>query len=784
MCKLDVQGKRIHITGIVQGVGFRPFVFDLAQRLGLTGWIRNTSAGVDIDVDGSPEHLTIFASALMDEAPPLAHIDEIQISKRKPDGFTSFDIVPSTSIPGAFQPISPDVSVCDDCLSELFDPEDRRHRYPFINCTNCGPRFTIIKDIPYDRPLTTMAPFEMCSACAAEYQDPANRRFHAQPVACHQCGPQVWLEDSGSNKKITRQEEAIQQARKRILQGQVVAIRGLGGFHLACDAANQAAVSLLRERKLRVDKPFALMMPSLDVVRKNACLSPAEQELLTSREKPIVILSRRPDSPLAANIAPGQNNIGVMLPYTPLHHLLLEPAAGFPEILVMTSGNLSEEPIATGVQEAIERLSNLADCFLFHDREIEIRCDDSVVRVFPIVAAKSEIRIQKKLKEIYPLRRARGYAPFPVRLPWRCPPILAGGAELKNSFCLTRDHYGILSHHIGDLENFETLTAFESGITHFEKLFRLKPEALAYDLHPNYLASRYILDRAKAEDIPAVGVQHHHAHIASAMAEHGFGGEEKVIGFSFDGTGYGPDGAIWGGEVLVSDYDGYDRAFHLDYTPLPGGDRAVREPWRFALAWLDKASIPWDEWIPSVVHGSSLTDPFLDPLELLRRQLDSGVNCLPTSSIGRLFDAAASLMGLRHKVNFEAQSAIELEAIVDKMELSAYTINLEGDLIDPRQMLADLLADVKNNVPLPVVAARFHNGLAQTVLEISQDIRRNSGLHQVVLSGGVWQNVALLARTIPLLKREGFEITIHRQVPANDGGLSLGQAVIAARHFQ
>jgi hydrogenase maturation protein HypF len=526
------------------------------------------------------------------------------------------------------------------------------------------------------------------------------------------------------------------------------------------------------------------MMPNLAVVEKHVFLSPAEREMLISREKPIVILTRRPNSSLPSDIAPGQDTIGVMLPYTPLHHLLLEPAAGFPESLVMTSGNLSEEPIATGVQEARLRLSDLADCFLFHDRDIQTRCDDSVVRAFPLPDLNKEDQYNRGQQELYPLRRARGYAPFPIQLPWGCPTILAGGAELKNSFCFTRDRYGILSHHIGDLENFETLNAFESCIVHYEKLFRLKPEALAYDLHPNYLATRYILERSKAEDIPAFGVQHHHAHIASAMAEHGMSGREKVIGFSFDGTGYGTDGAIWGGEVLLADYDSFERSFHLDYTPLPGGDKAIQEPWRFALAWLYKADIPWSEAIPPVNHGMSIANSLLNPIDLLRRQLESGINCPPTSSMGRLFDAVASLIGLRHQVNFEAQAAVELEALVDKMESSAYSIDLVGNKIDPRQMLGDILADVSNRVPLPIIAARFHNGLAQMVLDISLEIRSHYALNQVVLSGGVWQNVTLLARTIPLLRREGFAITIHRRVPANDGGLSLGQAVIAASHFE
>ena len=764
----DLAGASIHITGIVQGVGFRPFVYGLATRLALTGWVRNTSAGVDISVDGTRDSLECFLRALRDETPPLARIDEFQVIQKQPNGFSSFEIVHSQAIPEAFQPISPDVSICPDCLRELFDPNDRRYRYPFINCTNCGPRFTIIQDIPYDRPKTTMAPFEMCPACAAEYHDPLDRRFHAQPVACPDCGPQVWLETDGSPEQ--KAENAILETRLLLAQGKIVAVKGLGGFHLACDATNLEAVSELRHRKLRVDKPFALMLPDLETVEKHCALKDTERELLLSRERPIVILEKRPNSPIVAEVAPGQSTLGVMLPYTPLHYLLLERQPGYPEALVMTSGNLSEEPIATDNSEARERLASLADAFLMHNREIHTRCDDSVMRVLN----PSQISSNRHHTSMYPLRRARGYAPFPIRLPWKLTSILATGAELKNTFCLTRDHYAFLSHHIGDLENYETLRSFEEGVVHFERLFRVKPEAIAYDLHPNYLSTRYGLTRAEREGLPAVGVQHHHAHIAACMAENGFEGNKPVIGVAFDGTGYGDDGAIWGGEILLSDYAQYQRVYHLAYVPLPGGDKAIREPWRMALAWLEHAGLEWAEDLPPVRQ---------DPLELsvLRHQLQSGLNAPPTSSMGRLFDAISALAGVRQQVNYEAQAAIELEALADPDEVGVYPLEISDEVIDPTPLIQAAVMDLRRGLPVGKIAARFHNGLAGMVLQVCQRLRAHFGVTEVVLSGGVWQNMTLLTRAEALLGRAGFAVYVHRQVPANDGGLALGQAIIADR---
>ncbi len=756
------QSARIHISGIVQGVGFRPFVYNLATRLSLKGWVRNTSAGVDIEVDGERDVLNTFVKALRDEAPTLSHIDELTASFGPANGFPSFDIVHSESIDSAFQPISPDVAVCDDCLRELFDPSDRRYRYPFINCTNCGPRFTIIKDIPYDRPKTTMAGFKLCSDCEREYADPSNRRFHAQPVACPKCGPHVWLEIH--NEQNARDDNAIQKTRRLIAEGKIVAIKGLGGFHLACNATNADSVAELRKRKLRVDKPFALMMPDLEAIEEHCFVTEAERELLKSTARPIVLLRRKSESNICKEVAPLQDFIGVMLPYTPLHYLLLEKADGFPQALVMTSGNVSEEPIATDNDEARQRLPSLADAFLMHNRDIYIRCDDLVVRVFE--------------KEIYPIRRSRGYAPFPVKLPWEVPPLLAAGSELKNTFCFTNKNYAFLSQHIGDMENYETLKSFEQGVEHFEQLFRVKPEAIAYDLHPNYLATRYALERAERENLQAIGVQHHHAHIAACMAEHGLDGSEPVIGVSFDGTGYGEDGAIWGGEFLIADYKSYQRPFHLQYFPLPGGDASIKKPARTVLALLWSLGLEWDGRLVPVAQFNQ------EEQKLLHAQLEKKINTPMTSSMGRLFDAAAALAGVRQIVNYEGQAAIEFEALADPDEAGSYSFGLNQNEVEVRSGMEELIKDFKAGIPVSKISARFHNGLAETVRMTVNQMNRETGIRTVALSGGVWQNFTLIGRTLSLLRTDGFTVYLHRQVPTNDGGLSLGQAIIAASRLR
>jgi hydrogenase maturation protein HypF len=782
-----LRGASIHITGIVQGVGFRPFVYSLAKHFALTGWVRNTSAGVDIEVDGTKSAIDDFLQALKNELPPLARMDDLQVTWRDANGFTTFEIVHSEAVAGAFQPISPDVSLCPDCLRELFDPKDRRYRYPFINCTNCGPRFTIITDIPYDRPNTTMAPFAMCPDCAAEYLNPLDRRFHAQPVACPVCGPHVWLEESNekreksnsllvSHDSFLHDAAAITEAYRLLAEGKIVAIKGLGGFHLACDATNPQAVIELRNRKLRVDKPFALMMPDLETVEKHCFVNDAERELLESRQRPIVLLNRRPESTVAAEVAPWQDTLGVMLPYTPLHYLLLTDDRSLITALVMTSGNLSEEPIATDNDEARQRLASLADAFLMHNRDIRTRCDDSVVRVLndQLSVNSDQSRITDHWSLItYPLRRSRGYAPDPIQLPFDAPALLATGPELKNTFCLTRERYAFLSHHIGDMQNYETLRSFEDGVTHFERLFRIKPEAIAYDLHPNYLSTRYALQRAERDNLPTFAVQHHHAHIAACMAEHGLTGESLLIGVAFDGTGYGEDAAIWGGEFLIADYVGYQRPYHLAYFPLPGGDAAIRRPARTALALLWQLGLDWDERL------APTKDLCYEERKALRVQLERGLNTPLTSSLGRLFDAAAALAGVRQKVNYEAQAAIEFEALADPLEEGEYPFAVNRPEVQPRPAFEALRADVLAGVPLPVISARFHNGLAEMVCEVCCRIRSESKLNAVVLSGGVWQNQLLLARTLARLHREGLQVYIHRWVPTNDGGLALGQAAVA-----
>ena len=753
----DTTTRYIHITGVVQGVGFRPFVYNLATGLGLAGWVLNSSAGVEIEATGPVAALDEFTARLRSDAPPLARIEQVTVEPRPtpvppPTGFA---IRHSEARAGEFIPISPDVAICDDCLRELFDPHDRRYRYPFINCTNCGPRFTIIKDIPYDRPQTTMAPFKMCPDCQAEYDDPANRRFHAQPNACPVCGPQVWLQVGQA--VVAREDEALHAVRDLLRAGAIVAVKGLGGFHLACDATQDGPVARLRERKGRVDKPFALMAFDLAAAERLCFVNEDERRLLTSRERPILLLRRRPDAPVSPLVAPGNRHLGVMLPYTPLHYLLLEPAADFPLALVMTSGNYSEEPIVTDNAEARRRLSGLADAFLFHDREIYARCDDSVTRLF----AGAEL----------PVRRSRGYAPYPVHLPFDGPQVLAVGGELKNTFCLTRDRYAFLSQHIGDMENYETLRFFERMVAQLERTFRIEPQMVVHDKHPAYLTTRY----ARECGLPRRAVQHHHAHIAACMAENGLTGERPVIGVAFDGTGYGDDGAIWGGEFLIADYRGFRRAAHLAYIPLPGGDAAIRRPYRIALAHLWAAGLPWDKGLPPVEAASS------SERRVLARQLEQGVGVVPTSSVGRLFDAVAALIGLRAEINYEAQAAIELENIVRAEERGAYEFGLSGETLDPAPVLRAVIADQRAGVERGRIAARFHNGLARAVLTVCRRIRREEGLEEVALSGGVFQNVTLLQAVVPLLREDGFTVYTHRLVPPNDGGLALGQAAIGIR---
>jgi hydrogenase maturation protein HypF len=784
----DVERRRIFVKGIVQGVGFRPFVFTLAQRLGLMGHVGNNSAGVFIEVEGDAQAIAQFMDELQHRPPPLAMIASVTSEAMPAQGDTAFVIVESEAQPASSTPISPDIALCDDCRRELFDPNDRRYRYPFINCTNCGPRFTIIKDIPYDRPFTTMAAFPMCDECSAEYYDPSNRRFHAQPIACPKCGPQVWFELTthsqplptgegssvlpslweGSGVGLCAGDDAILAAQAALRAGAIIAVKGIGGFHLACAATNDDALRALRERKGRIDKPFAVMAHDVDEVRRFAEVSDDEAKLLLCKERPIVLLGathpelveRRSASHLISPlVAPGNHTVGVMLPYTPLHDLLL---AGIDFPLVMTSGNLSDEPICKDNDEARARLAALADGFLMHNRDIHVWCDDSVVRVF-------------EGREL-PLRRSRGYAPFPIRLTQPMPNTLAAGGELKSTFCLTRDDFAYLSQHIGDMENLETLHAFEKALDHFITLFRATPARIACDLHPGYLSTQWAKRYAGAHSLPLIEVQHHHAHIAGVLAEHGRDLSERAIGIAFDGTGYGADGAIWGGEVLIANALGFRRFAHLKYVPLPGGDSSIKRPYRTALAHLWAAGIAWDEALPCVAQTPSIER------RVLRQQLEKNLNCAPTSSMGRLFDAVAALIGIRQTVTYEAQAAIEMEALCDEAVRDTYAFVLAGAdpvVIDPAPMWREMVSDVKAGVPVATMAAKAHNAVAQLIVDLSVRAREETGLNLVAMSGGVFQNARLMALTAPKLRDAGFEVLTHTKVPPNDGGLSLGQAVIA-----
>jgi hydrogenase maturation protein HypF len=750
--------KEIRVSGIVQGVGFRPFVYRLAMEQGLVGTICNTAAGVTIEVQGPVESIDRFLARLPAEAPALARITGIDVRSLPLDGDTGFRILASRAGEAMHTLISPDVAICDDCLREMLDPADRRYRYPFINCTNCGPRFTIVRDIPYDRPLTSMAVFPMCPACRAEYEDPLNRRFHAQPNACWDCGPRLELLDGAG--KAVRTDDAVAKAAALLREGEIVAVKGLGGFHLAADATNAGAVMRLRERKHRVEKPFAVMVPDVATAERFCELEAAGRELLTGHERPIVLLRAKRPTPIVECVAPFNEYLGVFLPYTPLHHLLFE--RGKFAALVMTSGNVSEEPIATGNDEAVRRLNGLADYFLVHNRDILLRCDDSVVR--PLGGRARQ------------LRRSRGYVPVPVFLDEELPPILAAGGELKNTICLARGNQAFLSQHVGDLENLESYGFFLEAVEHLARILEITPETIAYDLHPDYFSTKWALDQT---GLRLVGVQHHHAHVAACMAENHL--HEKVIGFALDGTGYGTDGRIWGGEVLLADFSGFERAAHLAYVPLPGGAAAIREPWRMAVACL------------SHHFGREFLDrriPFLSEidrpsLELVLRMMARGLNSPLTSSCGRLFDAVAALVGVRNRVNYEAQAAIELEmAALDSKEKRAYPMGLvpegAGWVIDTRPLFEALLADIERQVPLSSVSRRFHNGLVEVFSRLARLIRDRSGLRDACLTGGTFQNVLLHEGLRQSLEAEGFRVFTHAEVPAGDGGLSLGQAMVAA----
>jgi hydrogenase maturation protein HypF len=749
-----VKRAEIKITGIVQGIGFRPFIYGLAEAHSIRGWVLNNEKGVFIDAESEDGNLDVFIQNIPKLAPPLARIESFDIKYLEPLGHTLFEIRKSEEVQEKFVLISPDLATCDSCLSELFSPGNFRYRYPFINCTLCGPRFTILQDIPYDRHKTTMAPFTLCPVCRKEYEDPRDRRFHAQPNACPACGPSLHLEDRA---RQAVPGDPVEKTLDLLAAGRIVAIKGLGGFHLACDARNQDAVSSLRSRKFREDKPFAVMCRDLEEVKEHGEVSEEEEKLLLGVERPVVILRRRKMSPVASAVAPYQDTLGVMLPYSPLHHLLLN---GPLRTLVMTSGNVSDEPISYNNDEASRRLSRIADYFLFHNRKIHMRCDDSVTRIFE--------------GKPYILRRSRGYVPFPIKVSFPLERVLACGGELKNTFCLTRENYAFLSHHIGDLENLETLTSFEEGIEHFKKLFYIEPKAVAYDLHPDYLSTQYALS---IPNIPKIGIQHHHAHIVSAMVENGIEGD--VIGVALDGTGFGLDGTLWGGEFIKANLRDFDRLAHLKKVPMPGGAMAIKEPWRMAMVYLTEA---FGEEATRLRIGL-MKKIDLQKWDILTKTIGKKINSPLTSSMGRLFDAVSSLLSIRDEVRYEGQAAIELEKIADPGVKEEYLFHTEKNLspmtIDPTEMIKGIVRDKIAGVASSIISGRFHRTIASLIIATCEAIRSEHGLSRVVLSGGVFQNILLLSLVVKGLKTSGFDVYTHHLVPTNDGGISLGQAVIA-----
>jgi len=747
---------KIQISGIVQGVGFRPFVFRLAREKRLKGYVCNTSQGVEIEVVGGKVEVERFIQEITTGKPPLARIVDFKVFSLPSLSYSDFTIRESISNSDRSVLISADIAVCDDCLRELFDKDDRRYLYPFINCTNCGPRYTIIKDIPYDREKTTMQPFTMCKPCAAEYHNPSDRRFHAQPNACPQCGPHLTLHN-GEGLPLPC-ANPIQECINLLRQGKIVAIKGIGGFHLAVDATNNFAVALLRERKHREEKPFALMSYSLQEIERYAFITPAERIHLVSKERPIVLLKKKGDSEISPAVAPRSRHWGVMLPYTPLHYLITR---GNFLALVMTSGNLKEEPIAIDNEEAIGRLKGIADYFLVHNRAIYLRSDDSVLKVVgdrPLM-----------------IRRSRGYVPVPLFLKREGKEILACGGELKNTVCLTKGCFAFLSQHIGDLENLQTLDFFEYTINHLKKILEINPKIIAYDLHPEYLSTKFALEQ---KGMKKVGVQHHHAHIASCMAENQI--EEEVIGIALDGAGYGLDGKIWGGEVLLANLKSFRRVGHFCYIPMPGNTLAIKEPWRMALSYL------------YALYGERLGQlklAFLERLDLNKKKLvlqmiERGVNSPLTSSCGRLFDGVASLIGIRDYNTYEGQAAIELEMIVDDRigECYPFLIKTRGNTfeISPLWIVKGVVEDLLAGMPPSFISSKFHNTLINIFKDLCLQGRKRFSVNKVVLSGGVFQNVFLLTGLKRALEEEGFEVYTHSSVPTNDGGISLGQAVIAA----
>jgi hydrogenase maturation protein HypF len=754
------------VRGVVQGVGFRPFVYRLALQNRLAGHIGNDTDGVSIEIEGAGPAIADFLSRLRPEAPPISRIDSVQVDELEPTGESSFAIVHSQVLGQVSTGIPADAATCVDCLRELLDPRDRRFRYPFLNCTNCGPRFTITRRIPYDRPQTSMAAFPMCAACQSEYDDPLNRRFHAQPNACWDCGPHVWLESPDGSPIASA--DPIVQCIEELLAGRIMAIKGIGGFHLAVDATNETAVTRLRERKHRYGKPLAIMVRDLDAARALCDLSEEEAALLTTPARPIALVRARAGNGIAPSVAPGIPWLGIFLPYAPLQHLLF--ADERVQALVMTSANFSEEPIAIDNDEARARLGSIADAFVMHDREILQRCDDSVAA---ILDGASQL-----------LRRARGFVPLGIDMPFDSPPLLAVGGHLKSVFTLARGRFACQSQHLGDLENLTGLDFFTESLAHLMHTFEIDPQAVVHDLHPGYLSTTWAKRWAGEHKVRTIAVQHHHAHIAACMAEHAV--EGPVIGISLDGTGYGTDGRIWGGEVLIAHYDGFERFAHLNYVVMPGGDAAVHEPWRMGFAHLLAAGLSADE--AKQIAGATAQEA-----KLLARMIQRGINAPLTSSLGRLFDAAAAVILNRRKVDYEAQAAIELEgvAIDEPDDTAGYQCALadadwsqrEPMRIDVNPLWHELLRDLQSGVSKPRIAARFHAGVANAFVGVASAAGTATGLSTVVMSGGVMHNRRVTRLLRRMLEAEGFQVVEHRRISPGDGGLSYGQAVIGAARY-
>ncbi|MBC7327816.1 carbamoyltransferase HypF [bacterium] len=736
-------------------MGFRPFVHRLALSLNLKGFARNVPEGLLIEIEGQPHSLEIFIQQLRNSPPPFSIIESISISSLPPVGYEDFKIEKSKE--GDVNTLFPlpDIATCSLCLEEIFSPSERRYFYPFTNCTNCGPRFTIIRNLPYDRERTSMRKFKMCDECREEYEDINDRRYHAQPIACPKCGPHIWLEIDG--KRIY--QNVIDTAVHLLLNGKIVAIKGLGGFHLACNALDEEAVKKLRKRKQRPYKPFAVMVKDIQTAHRYAYISSEEEVLLLSPQAPIVLLRKKEPFQMAPSVAPKNSLIGLFLPYTPLHHILLNKCE-LP--LIMTSGNLSDNPICSSNEEARKNLQGIADAFLFHNRDIVSRCDDSVV-----IVVDSEPRL---------VRRSRGYVPLPLPLPINGEDILACGGDLKNTFCLAKDKWAFLSQHIGDLESADSYEIYKKTIKHFKKLLNIKPKLVVYDLHPSYHSSIF----ARSLQIPSLGVQHHFAHIVSCMVDNEVPLDEKVLGVAWDGTGYGLDGRIWGGEIMLTTYRGFQRLAHLLYIPLPGGELAVREPWRVALSYLTLLDWKDFEKLPGEFNNF-LKELGEEKVGIIRQMVNNRFNSPLASSIGRLFDAVASILGISHINTYEGQAASELNAIASECD-EFYEFHLQGDdpiIINPLPLIYSIIEDLEKGKTKEYIASRFHRSLVEMLIRVLKVLRQKTGINLVALSGGVFQNSLLLETALRRLREEGFQPLSHRNVPTNDGGIALGQVAIA-----